>query len=106
VLLALLWVPAIVFVPLLLLLFPDGTLGSPSWRWVLGGYLVIGACWLACIYTVAIATITGHRIQVDAGGYLTIIDRPAGSAALADARAGADPCPPWSCSGWYSPPAR
>jgi hypothetical protein len=80
VLLALLWVPAIVVAPLLLLLFPDGTLGSPSWRWVLRVYLVIGACWLVSIYTVAIATIAGHRVQVDAGGYLTIIDQPAGSA--------------------------
>jgi hypothetical protein len=69
VLLALLWVPAIVFAPLLLLLFPDGTLSSPAWRWVLRAYLVIGACWLVSIYTVAIATITGHRIQVDSGGY-------------------------------------
>lgn len=80
VLVALLWVPAIVVAPLLLLLFPEGTLGSPSWRLVLRVYLVVGACWLVSIYTVAIATITGHRIQVDAGGYLTIIDRPAGSA--------------------------
>jgi hypothetical protein len=81
VLLALLWVPAIVCAPLLLLLFPGGTLGSPSWRWVLWAYLVVGVCWLACVYIVAIAAITGHRIQVDVGGYLTIIDRPAGSAA-------------------------
>jgi hypothetical protein len=81
VLLALLWVPAIVLAPLLLLLFPDGTLGSPAWRWVLRAYLVIGACWLVSIYTVATATIAGHRIQVDVGGYLTIIDQPAGSAA-------------------------
>jgi hypothetical protein len=73
--------PAIVLFPLAILLFPDGTLPSPRWRWVLGAYLVIGACWPVSIYTVAVATITGHHIQVTAGGDLTVIDQPSGSAA-------------------------
>lgn len=37
VLLDLLWVPAIVLGSLATLLFPDGTLPSPAWRWVLRG---------------------------------------------------------------------
>lgn len=53
----LLWAPAIVLVSLAVLLYPDGALPSASWRWVLRAYLLIGACWLVSIYTVAIAAI-------------------------------------------------
>ncbi|HJY59652.1 MAG TPA: hypothetical protein VJ418_25015, partial [Streptosporangiaceae bacterium] len=81
VLLDLLWAPAIVLGGLAALLYPDGTLPSARWRWVLRAYLVVGACWPACLYAVAIATITGHHIGVDTGGNLTTIVQPAGSAA-------------------------
>jgi hypothetical protein len=75
-----LWAPAIVLLPLAVLLFPDGAL-TAGWRWVLRAYLAVGACWPASIYVVTIATVTGHRIAVDSGGELTIIDSPAGSSA-------------------------
>ena len=81
VLLDLLWGPAIVLLPLGILLFPDGALPSRRWRWMLRAYLVIAACWPVSIYAVAIATIAGGRIQVAAGGDLTIIGQPSGSAA-------------------------
>jgi len=81
VLLDLLWAPAIVLGGLAGLLYPDGTVPSARWRWVLRAYLVVGACWPACIYAVAITTIAGHRIRVDAGGNLTTVVQPAGSAA-------------------------
>ena len=81
VLLDLLWAPAIVLAGPVGLLYPDGTFPSTRWRWVLRVYLAIGICWLVSIYAVAIATIAGHHIQVDAGGNLTAIVQPAGSAA-------------------------
>jgi hypothetical protein len=81
VLLDLLWAPAIVLGGLVALLYPDGTLPSARWRWVLRVYLVAGACWPLCIYAVALATVTGHHIKVDTGGNLTTVAQPAGSAA-------------------------
>ena len=80
VLLNLLWSPAIVTFGLIVLLFPDGRL-TRRWRRVLWAYLAVAVCWPASIYAVAISTIAGHRIQVDSGGGLTVIDSPAGSAA-------------------------
>jgi hypothetical protein len=80
VLAGLLWSPAIVVVPLAILLFPDGRLPG-SWRWVMRAYLLVGACWPVSIYAVAVSTIAGHRIHVDGSGDLTIIDQPTGSAA-------------------------
>jgi hypothetical protein len=73
-----LWAPAIVLLPLAILLFPDSTLPG-RWRWVPRAYLAVGACWPASVYVVTVATILGHRIRVDGGGELTIIDTPAGS---------------------------
>jgi hypothetical protein len=81
VLLDLLWAPAIVLGSVAVLLFPDGTVPSPSWRWVLRADLLIGVGWLVCLYTVAIGAIAGHRIRVDPGGNLAVIDHPAGSTA-------------------------
>ena len=79
VLLNLLWSPTIVTLGLILLLFPDGRL-TRRWRGVLWAYLAVAVCWPASIYAVAISTVAGHRIQVDSGGGLTVIDNPAGSA--------------------------
>jgi hypothetical protein len=80
VLLDLLWSPGIVTFGLIVLLFPDGRL-TRGWRRVMWAYLAVGACWPAGIYAVAVSTVAGHRIRVDSGGGLTIIDSPTGSAA-------------------------
>jgi hypothetical protein len=79
VLLNLLWAPGIVTFGLIVLLFPDGRL-TRGWGQVMWAYLAVAGCWPAAIYAVAISTIAGHRIQLDSGGGLTVIDSPAGSA--------------------------
>jgi hypothetical protein len=75
------WAPAIVLLGLAILLFPDGRLPSPRWRWVLGCYLAAGAFWLVGAFVIAAAAIIGHKIHVTPVGDLTIIDHPTGRAA-------------------------
>ena len=68
---ATLWpLPFLVGTPALLL-FPDGRLPSPRWRWTMRAYLGASALWLAGQAVGAASTIAGHRIGVDAGGNVT-----------------------------------
>ena len=76
------WAPAILLLPLPVLLFPDGRLPTRRWRWVFGAYLAIGAVWAAANLGVAASGVVGQRIRVDTGGQLTVLDHPTGLAAL------------------------
>ena len=80
-LLALSWAPVIVTFPAVIVLFPDGRLPSARWRYVLGAYFAVGACWPVSIYAVAIGAISGHHTQVVSGGDLRAVDYPAGASA-------------------------
>jgi hypothetical protein len=79
VLLSPLWTLAVVAFPLVILLFPDGRLASPRWRWVLRAYLVVGACWPLSLYAVTIRAIAEHSIRILPSGDLSVIDFPAGT---------------------------
>jgi hypothetical protein len=75
------WAPCIVALGLIVLLFPDGRLPGPRWRWFVGAYLAIGAVWLGGAYLLSVRAILGHHIQVDSGGNLLVLDRFSGGAA-------------------------
>ena len=75
------WAPAIVLIGLIVLLFPDGRLPGPGWRWFVGGFLALGLVWLGGAYLLSAGAIVGHHIQVDAGGNLVLLGHPTGDAA-------------------------
>ena len=68
VLLTPLWAAAIALLPPVILLFPDGRLTSPLWRWMLRIYAGLVACVLAVVCAPAIAAVAGQDIHVDSSG--------------------------------------
>jgi hypothetical protein len=67
------WAPGIALIGVTFLLFPDGRLPLPCWRWVLWVYLGVAALWMAGALTLTIGAIIGHHIQVDSGGNLLLL---------------------------------
>jgi hypothetical protein len=57
--------------PLIILLFPDGRLPGPRWRWVLWIYAGFGACVVTLNVAPAIAAVADHDIHLDSSGNLT-----------------------------------
>ena len=78
-----LWSPALALFSLVILLFPDGHLPSPRWRWAVWAYGLLCGGYLALLIAVAVDAIRGHRIRIDGYGGLTIVDYPAGRFAVA-----------------------
>jgi hypothetical protein len=75
------WAPAIALFGLTVLLFPDGRLPGPRWRWALWAYLAVGGLWIAGTVIISVWAIAAHHVQVDSGGNLLAIDHPTGWAA-------------------------
>ena len=79
------WFPMLGLFPLIIVLFPDGRLASPRWRWVLWSYVGLCCGVLALLVAEASAVMLAGRIQVDSNGQLTVFDRHSGW--LTDAQA-------------------
>ena len=77
---------AVVALPLVILLFPDGRLPSPRWRWAVVAYVGLGAIALAGLLGLSASALIGHRINAQTlhpGGGSLVVDQPAGTAWLA-----------------------
>jgi hypothetical protein len=73
------WAAGIVMSGLAVLLFPDGRLPSPRWRWVLWLYLAAATLYLVGVLVASVGAIAGHDIRVDASGNLMALSHPTGS---------------------------
>src|ERR1700761_1118601 len=78
-----LWSPALALYPLIILLFPDGHVPAPRWRWAVWAYSLLCGGYLALLIGVVVDTIDRHRLHVDSYGGRTAMDHPAGWFALA-----------------------
>jgi hypothetical protein len=67
------WAPAIALIGVTFLLFPDGRLPLPRWRWVLWVFLAVAVLWMAGALEATVGAIIGHRIRVDSGGNLLLL---------------------------------
>jgi len=77
VLLELTYIPVLfVALPPVFLLFPDGALPSPRWRWVLRSYLALAIALVGAAYAAVASLIAAHGIQVDASGGLVALEYP------------------------------
>ena len=76
VLLVPLWLPGAALFALVILLFPDGRLTSPRWRWVLWAYAGLVACFTTFVFARTITAVADHRIRLDSAGDITGTQHP------------------------------
>jgi hypothetical protein len=75
------WAPALASIGLMILLFPDGRLPSPRWRWALWPYLTLALLWIAGALWFTASVLVAHHVRIDASGNLMVLAHPAGGAA-------------------------
>jgi hypothetical protein len=73
-----LWIPGLLLLFVVILLFPDGRLPSRFWRWALWAYCALYAAFLTALAVATAAALIGRAIRVDSSGGLVGVDNPAG----------------------------
>jgi len=74
------WAPGITLLGLMVLLFPDGRLPAPRWRWLVWAYAAVAGLWIAGAVTITVGAIIGHHTRVDPGGNLLLLTGTYGAA--------------------------
>ena len=75
------WLAVYLTLPLVMLLFPDGTLSSRRWRTALWAYLAVTLCLVLSMYVVLVITLASGNVRIDAEGGLGALDSPSGNTA-------------------------
>jgi hypothetical protein len=75
------WVVLTIALPPVFVLFPDGELPSPRWRWVLWSYLTAAIGLFLLAYAAIVIIIVTQGVHIDADGGLAGFDHPSGSTA-------------------------
>jgi hypothetical protein len=72
------WAEGLALFVLVILLFPDGKLSSPFWRWILRAYCALYAALLAVLAARTAGALAAHPVRVTTTGGLSAIDNPSG----------------------------
>jgi hypothetical protein len=79
--LAMSWLAVYLTLPLVILLFPDGTLPSRRWHMVLRAYVAVTLCLVLSVYAAVVIALASGTVRIDASGGLTAMDSPSGNTA-------------------------
>ena len=79
-----LWIPGLVLIVVVILLFPDGRLTSRFWRWGLRAFSAVYIALLAALAAALAGALGAHPLRIDATGGLVVMDNPAGWFAIAE----------------------
>lgn len=72
---------ALLALPVIILLFPDGQLPGARWRWLLWAYAGFGVCLMALTVATPLAEVVDHDIRIDSSGNLTSSSHQSGALA-------------------------
>jgi hypothetical protein len=79
-----LWIPGLVLIVVVILLFPDGRLTSRFWRWGLRAFCALYIALLAALAVALAGALGAYPLRIDETGGLVVMDNPAGWFAIAE----------------------
>jgi hypothetical protein len=79
-----LWIPGLVLIVVVILLFPDGRLASRFWRSGLRAFCAVYIALLAAVAAALAGALGAHPLRIDATGGLVVMDNPTGWFAIAE----------------------